>query len=201
MTLSTEQIDISTEPESLLERLQDNMRLYDELLARIADSEQSLEDAIAGLEAVDLEKAYEQGDKNIALAVLSKVIIERKLEALQIDQEEASYISTFDLEPKLWAQREHYRLRALHPQKAKVGVFLVNNMNHTPGTPLRGGYTLLREVVSHVGLINRMNLTSSDGGSIQLKSPNGKEAYMAGPIYDRENDYQPLFELKLHGRD
>ena len=170
--------------ESIVEiigHLQDNMRLYDNLMAQLAPLREEQQDANIELKQYDLERAREQQLTVVAFAALDKVIIDKKIDEIekQIDWTTSSYLLS-----SILYEGNKVAVRALNPDKRKIHTFFYPDGTYTG-----------REKTEVEGRVLGLGLHPRDGGFIKVLSKRGFVRYQSSPLFDRENDYQPLFEV------
>jgi hypothetical protein len=167
--------------EEFIGHLQANMRLYDELTAQLTPLLEEQEGLNIELKQYDLEKALEKQLTIVAFAALNKVIIDKKVD--EIEKQVGKTTSAYLLSSILYEGRK-VAVRALNPDKQKIHQFF-----HPDGT-----YSG-RQKTEAEGRILHLGLHPNEGGFITVLSKRGFARYQSSPLFDRENDYQPLFEV------
>lgn len=84
--------------------------------------------------------------------------------------------------------KRRYEITSLSPDE-KIGAFYVSDANFRLLNYAGKSYDKRK------GRVQYVNLDPASGGFINLLSRGGR-IYQAGPLIDRSNDYQPLFEIK-----
>ncbi len=167
--------------EDIIGRLQENMRLYDELRAQLEPLSEDRDAADSVLKGLNLEKARERQLTSIAFAALDKLIIDKKV--AEIESQVGEITSSYLLSSILY-EGDRVTVRALNPNKRKIHGFL-----HPDGT-----YSG-RQKTEAEGRVWRLGLDPREGGFITVLSKRGFARYQSSPLFDRENNYQPLFEV------
>jgi hypothetical protein len=154
------------------------MRLYDEITAQLSPLRENQEVANGVL---NLEEARENQLTVVAFAALDKVIIDKKVD--EIEKQVGKLTSDYLLSSILY-EGNKVAIRAVSPDKRKIHSFL-----HPDGT-----YSG-REKTEVEGRVWRLGLHPGEGGFITVLSKRGYARYQSSPLFDRENDYEPLFEV------
>jgi len=176
-------------PAELLEGLAVNMRAYDELVVKRKAMMAAL-DAFGEFDGLELEDVPNQPTE-LAYKALAFVVSKHKLASVEAEigglKGSAFYAELGLRLGGLYTKR--YEITALDPDKEKIGAFYTTDYN----------YELLnyagRSYLSRKGRVQKLDLSPITGGFINLRSQGGI-IYQAGPLIDRDNDYQPLFDIK-----
>lgn len=167
--------------DDLLNRLQLNMRKYDELRTKLGELELD-KYVIDSLLPQDLEAAAAEKLTGVAFLALDRLIIDRK--ASEIERQ------------LKWLGGPDYT--ALNYTGHKAEVRALDPKSHR----LAGIDTDTREYAgkdrdSRSGIIKQISLNPVDGGFVSLSNRFYTTEHQAAPLFDRGNDYQPLFDIKL----
>jgi hypothetical protein len=188
--LSQETKDFELTPIELMEGLATNMRAYDELVAQLPEVVGLKDEALISLNDLDIEIAdVKQQPQETAYNALIVFLANKRLEAIEDDIKglESSAFYT-DLALRLRGiYTKEYEITALNPEK-RIGAFYGTDGNSDLLNYAGRSYQVRK------GKVQKINLDPSNGGFINV-SRRGL-IYQAGPLIDRENNYQPLFEIK-----
>lgn len=164
----------------LLVELQNGMRRYDELAPQLEALKAEQESKDAALVDYDLEFAASQRLADVAFAALDKLVVDRK--TVELERQVAECSNDGGLLSLIY-RGHRVVVTAIDPDKEQIEDFSIDD-----------GTYLGRKRDRHHGKIVVLGLSASDGGFIKFASRFAR--HQAGPLFDRENDYQPLFEIK-----
>jgi hypothetical protein len=188
--LSQETKDFELTPIELMEGLATNMRAYDELVAQRPEVAGLKDEALNSLNELDIEIAdVKLQPQETAYNALIVFLASKRLETIE-DNIKGLESSAFSAELALrlgGIYSKQYEITAINPDN-RIGAFY-----GTDGNPNLLNYAG-RSYQVRKGKVQKINLNPSNGGFINV-SRRGL-IYQAGPLIDRENDYQPLFEIK-----
>jgi hypothetical protein len=174
-------------PEEILEGLANNMRAYDKLVEQREPLTQAQEAANQGLELLNIEVPASLQPEGMALKALEFIISDRKLAVVQkeISNLEDQFMGSIFLYLG-GLKGKKTEVTAINPEKERLGAFTgTGNVLTYAG----------RSYDSRKGKLVNLNLDPDIGGFIEIRG--STFLYQAGPLIDRENDYSPLFEIKL----
>lgn len=169
--------------EVLLERLQENMRHYDELVQErdlYTGAVQKVNESLLG---VDLENT---DDNDVLQLTRHKVLLDGKI----VDLEKQMLLLRNPAD-QLSAYNYYYKkinIKALDPRRAPLG--RLTTTDHGVRT------TGASKAESKKGRLLSLSLNADIGGNIDFKTRLGQE-FSTGPLFDRKDNYEPLFEVTL----
>jgi hypothetical protein len=164
-----------------------NMRAYDALLEEREPLAAAQKIAFEALGELDTETPAQLQPKPTAFKALEFVISDKKLKAIQekITDRENRFLGSILLN-QLGLKGKQTEIVAINPEKRKIRAFTGEG---NILTYVGGSYD------SRKGKLTNLSLDPISGGFIELEGLG--IIYKAGPLIERENDYQPLFEVKI----
>jgi len=180
-------------PEELLEVLAVNMRVYDELVSK-RDAMIAAINEFPKFDEVEIENVPSQPPE-LAYKALAFVVSKYKLTSVEEDIKGLKSSAIFaEIALRLGGlYTKRYEITALDPDRQKIGAFYATDYNYELLNYAGRSYDVRK------GKVEKLDLNPANGGFINLLSRGGI-IYQAGPLIDRENEYQPLFEIKDLGK-
>lgn len=176
-------------PQYLLEGLAVNMRMYDELIVKRNAMAAAL-NTFGEFDELEIEEVPSQPPE-IAYKALAFVVSKHKLASIE-GEIKGLEGSAFSAELSLMLgglyKKKYYEITSLDPDR-KIGAFYATDYSDRLLNYAGRSYS------SRKGKVRKLDLNPSRGGFINLLSRGGI-IYQAGPLIDRDNEYQPLFEIK-----
>jgi hypothetical protein len=180
ITLQTTEANV----EELVASLQIKMRVYDRLQSEISSMRFDVMASDAVLEDVDIEQMLLEGNALVGMAALNKLVIDRKMAELQRREAELQYSAGGLI--VLQNKGKQFQVRALDPKKEKIAKFWIGDTSSFSG----------KFSEEQAGNLYEIGLRSSDGGFVKLANKRQSVMYQAAPLFDRKDDYKPLFDIK-----
>ncbi len=165
----------------LMARMPENMRFYKELVGTrnlLSDIQKNYEQT---LEAIDVETPASVQPENIAYEALGHYLTGRKIQRVQ------KVINGLE------SQGDWFRFFALHGKRIEIEPLGDGRIDAFS----EGGFFRATDH-KKIGTVKEISLTPSDGGYIKFAGKyTAGITRLAAPLFDRDNDYAPLFRVEL----
>jgi hypothetical protein len=168
----------------VLGNLQENMRVFDALNEELSIAQFILDRHELRLGNVDLETP-DSLDKLAVAALAGKVLTDKKIAALKAD---LSVIENDQRINKAFPSRYvgiPLSISAIDPSVAELEALFYTN------DPTR--QTMYQQCS---GTIEEIDLSPASGGLLRVMSITRTQRYQAAPLFDRNQDYQPVFKVE-----